>query len=458
MSFNSWQYLVFLPVVLLLFSVSDRDNRWKILLLSSYLFYTFSVPWYSLLLITSTSVTWLAALQIEKTTLKFKRKLVLAVALAIEFGILATFKYLLPFIGFNNMTGNNLFYAVALPVGISFYTFKSAGYLTDVYRGTQQTEKNLLKYALFVSYFPQLIAGPIDRASHLMPQLNNIPGLQQKNLVRGLERIIWGFFKKVVIADNIRSFTEHSLSLQEDYSGIQVYITLLLFSIQILADFSGYCDIALGTSMLFGIKLSENFNRPYLKTSISAFWNSWNLTLTHWVRDYIYYPLNKGIFSKWKIYFNTFITFLIIGIWHGPSLNFVYFGLYNGIIVIAEHILNPSSLNYYLRKTNAGKWLLVFKNYHVILIGTVLFCSSESAKTRALYNGLLNGWNNTDILRGFPIFDFALIIALSFSFALISYLRLSKKATTRIALSVLALVMIYLFGVGENTAFYYFQF
>lgn len=341
MLFNSYAYVIFLLCALVFYSLFPNRTRWLVLLVASYFFYMYWKPEYIILLLTSTTVDYLAAQKIASTDSKTSRKLWLWTSLLTNLGLLFLFKYLGFFIEILGLISEvNLppdpshEFELLLPIGISFYTFQTLSYTIDVYRKQYEPEKHFGKFALYVAFFPQLISGPIERAHKLLPQFNQRIRQNLPDFLLGLKQILWGFFKKILIADKIAVIVNAVYAEHYQYNGYWVLIATYLFSFQIYCDFSGYCDIAIGTARLFGYRLSANFDKPYFAGSIKDFWRRWHITLGAWFRDYLYIPLggNRFRYSRW--YFNIMVVFAVSGLWHGAGSNFVAWGILHGLFFL----------------------------------------------------------------------------------------------------------------------------
>lgn len=351
MVFNSISFLIFFPIVLCVYFVMPKQIRRVWLLVSSYYFYMCWNPVYSLLILASTLITYFCGLIIGKSTDNLQiKKLVLFIGLLSNLGILFYFKYF----NFLMESWNHLgvifhikimpTHSLLLPVGISFFTFQALGYMIDVYRGTTKAEKNIVNYALFVSFFPQLVAGPIERSDHFLKQIQLETEHKLWNYERvtsGLMIMLWGFFQKVVIADRIAVIVDTVFHHYEQYEMFGLSIGAIAFGIQIYCDFSGYSWIAIGAAKVLDFELMENFNTPYLSRSIVDFWRRWHISLTAWFRDYVYIPLGGNRCSKMKHYRNIMITFLLSGLWHGANWTYVVWGGIHGIYQIVEKEITP---------------------------------------------------------------------------------------------------------------------
>lgn len=346
MLFNSLSFAVFLPVVFALFWLCPQRLRWVVLLISSYYFYMCWNVKYVVLILLTTAISYVTALLIDRTQKQQLKKLCLAAALVISLGILFLFKY---FNFFSSMVASFLRYFsfdssavvldVLLPVGISFYTFQTLSYVVDVYRGRVRPEPNFGKYAAFISFFPQLVAGPIERTENLLPQISREHTLDYDKAAYGLKLMAWGYFKKIVIADNLAIHVDRVFGCVYNYTGFTFVIATLMFGIQIYCDFSGYSDIAIGTAKLFDIDLMQNFKSPYFSASIKEFWSRWHISLSTWFRDYVYIPLGGNRCSRPRHMLNLFITFLASGLWHGAAWNYVIWGALHGLAQVAENLL-----------------------------------------------------------------------------------------------------------------------
>ena len=360
MLFNSLEFLVFLPIVFVLYWFVFQKREWQNLLIviASYVFYGWW-DWRFLFLIAFTSVcSYYSGLLIEYYRGrrngeggKRRQRLVCASNLILNFLILGVFKYYNFFADSLAQLVWSLFHYqldwvtlnVILPVGISFYTFQALSYTIDVYRKDVPVTKNIIEFCAFISFFPQLVAGPIERAKNLLPQFQRDRHFDYVQAVDGCRQMLWGFFKKVVIADSCASDLNPLWDSYADYSGVSLWLLALLFTFQIYCDFSGYSDIAIGCSRLFGIRLLSNFNYPYLSRSIPEFWRRWHISLMTWFRDYVYIPLGGSRCAQWKVIRNTFIVFGVSGLWHGANWTFVVWGLYHGTLIVLYKLLHVNT-------------------------------------------------------------------------------------------------------------------
>ena len=345
MLFNSIEFLIFFPIVVFIYFLIPGRVKYIWLLIASYFFYMQWNPAYVFLLLTSTTVTYIGALILEKINDKKKRRLCLFCALTINLIILGYFKYANFFVTYYNRALTVIGRQpvvwdkdILLPVGISFFTLQALGYLIDVYRGDIYPEHNFLKYALFISFFPQLVAGPIERSKNLLKQLAAPNKFSYDNLRRGLLIMLYGFFLKVVIADRVAIAVDTVYNAPTKYSGWYIAFATLLFTIQIYCDFYGYSTIAKGAALTMGIKLMDNFNAPYYSKSIKEFWRRWHISLSTWFRDYLYIPLGGNRKGKVRKYINLMIVFAVSGLWHGASISFAVWGILHGIYQLIESL------------------------------------------------------------------------------------------------------------------------
>ena len=336
MNFTSLAFLVFFPIVLILHWLLPRRLRWGLLLAASWLFYFWWDARAGVLLILTTAVTWLCAARIQKAGTTAGRKLWLSLALTVSLGCLFGFKYSGFFV---SLVGRRLSANVLLPVGISFYTFQTLSYVIDVYRNKAEAEAHFGYYALFVAFFPQLVAGPIERPDRLLPQLKAEQTLSRHMLTDGGWLLLRGYFKKIVIADTLAPIVDGVFHAPEQAAGAEVLIAAVLFGFQIYCDFSGYTDIARGCAKCLGIELSENFDRPYTAVSIRDFWHRWHMSLTGWFTDYVYIPLGGSRKGLARRLLNTMVVFLLSGLWHGAAWHYVLWGAMHGLFLCAEILL-----------------------------------------------------------------------------------------------------------------------
>jgi alginate O-acetyltransferase complex protein AlgI len=350
MLFNSISFAVFLPIVFILYwFIVNKNLKFQnlLLLIASYYFYA-SWDWrFLFLLIFSTLLDFVSGIFIYNSINNLKRKFWLALTISINLGFLGVFKYYNFFtesfqsaLTLLGLQVSLTTLQVVLPVGISFYTFHGLSYVIDLYYKRIVPEKNFINYSVFVSFFPLLVAGPIERATHLLPQINTNRIFNQNKASDGLRQILWGLFKKIVVADNCAILVDQIFNSYEDMNSLYLILGGVLFAFQIYGDFSGYSDIALGTARLFGIELLRNFSYPYFSRDIAEFWRKWHISLTTWFRDYLYIPLGGSRGTKYQVIRNTFIIFIVSGFWHGANWTFVFWGLFHSLLFLPLIVLN----------------------------------------------------------------------------------------------------------------------
>lgn len=344
MLFNSIDFIIFFFVVTTLYFILPFKIRWFMLLTASCIFYMYFIPIYILILFVTIGIDYCMGILIENAP-AHKKKLFLVVSLVANIAFLAFFKYCNFFIDNVNELAALLHWnysisalEIILPIGLSFHTFQAMSYTIEVYRGHQKAERHLGIFALYVMYYPQLVAGPIERPQNILPQLHTPHYFNYDRLISGLKKMLWGFFKKIVIADGLAYFVNLAYGNPENYQGISLFVAAVFFSFQIFCDFSGYSDIAIGASRIMGIELMDNFKHPYFSKTISEFWSRWHISLSTWFRDYIYIPLGGNRKGKLKWHINIFIVFLISGFWHGASWTFVVWGALHGLYLIFANI------------------------------------------------------------------------------------------------------------------------
>lgn len=456
MLFNSYQYLLFFPIVAVLYFFSPAKKRYILLLAASYYFYLSWKPEYLILIIITTVVSFFTAKLIESDRIRKKRYLLLC--LIVDFGILFVFKY---FNFFNSifhdlfrpgLEGNFFELKVLLPVGISFYTFQTVSYVIDVYRDKIKTEKNIAFFALYVSFFPQLVAGPIERAAHLLPQLKKAHDYDYKRIKSGIEMILFGFFKKIVIADRIAVVVDKAFGASDRLSSINLFIVILLFGIQIYCDFSGYSDIAIGSAKIMGIDLIQNFRRPYLSRSFKEFWSRWHISLSTWFKDYVYIPLGGSRKSGIRNILNILVTFVISGLWHGANYTFVLWGSIHGIFLVFERL-------FFNIRSRSILWIL--PTYLMTNLAWVLFRSSTIAQAISIYQKIFKIDLEFNI-KAFGLSTYQLIVMVA-SILILMLHSFYKEKNYKIKILdkygyALAMFAIIFFGYFSNQEFIYFRF
>ena len=478
MFFNSIQFAVFLPIVFIVYWFFTKGNL-KIqnifLLGSSYFFYGWWDYRFLFLLIFSTFLDYYTGLKISNSEAQKTKKIWLVISIVINLGFLCFFKYynffidsfipLLKTIGFKpHIWTLNLL----LPVGISFYTFHGLSYVLDIYNKKFIPTKNFINYAVFVSFFPLLVAGPIERATHLLPQVKTPRMFNYLYAVQGLKQILWGLVKKVVIADNCAEYANIVFNNSEHYHGSTLLIGALLFTFQIYGDFSGYSDIALGTAKLFGFELLKNFNFPYFSRDIAEFWRRWHISLSSWFRDYLYIPLGGSKGGLWKNIRNTFIIFIISGFWHGANWTFIVWGTLNAVYFLPLLVLKKNRQNIDTiakgRLLPSGRDVLnMGLTFLMVMFGWIFFRATNLSHT-AHYISVLFSKSLFSIPEVFPRYVFfyiALFMLIEWfgreEFNPINKLLSNKPKFIRWSFY-FSLIILVLYFSDKNQQFIYFQF
>lgn len=436
MLFNSLQFLIFFPIVIALYFITPFKKRWILLLIASYYFYMCWKVDYIILIIISTLIDYICSNKMAKIDLKKKRKKWLLISLVSNLGILFGFKYFNFFSENIQMLFNqyNIFYEmpffnVLLPVGISFYTFQTLSYTIDVYNNKTPAQKHLGVFAVYVSFFPQLVAGPIERSNHLLPQFFKEHKFSYDRVKSGLQKMLWGFFKKIVIADNLAILVDGVYNNLDNYTGVTLLVATIFFTFQIYCDFSGYSDIAIGTARVMGFELRENFKRPYFAKSIQEFWQRWHITLSSWFKDYLYIPLGGNRVVKWKWYYNIIITFLLSGLWHGANWTFIIWGALHGTYLIFAIILNSPKqyLSEIIRKYSLkfNKILDVTITFVLVVFAWIFFRANNLDDAIYVIKNMLtdvNEYNNIGMqFRGIGMYFNDLFKCIILIFFLIGY-------------------------------------
>ncbi|MDT0556670.1 MBOAT family O-acyltransferase [Patiriisocius hiemis] len=424
MLFNSIEFGIFLVIVYALYwsvGVKRRVFQNFLLLLASYVFYGLWDWRFLGLLVASSLLDFSIGILLSKSKTQNRKRWLLATSVFWNIGVLITFKYFNFFIEeFKFLIGSSSeisIWNVIVPVGLSFYTFQTLSYSIDIYRGRIQPTKNILNFLCFVSFFPQLVAGPIERAKKLLPQFEKTRSFNLQSSKEGLRQILWGLFKKILVADKLGVGVSLVFDNPESYGTVMLLYGSLLFFFQIYCDFSGYTDIAIGTAKLFGFKLSRNFNIPYLSTSITEFWQRWHITLTNWFTDYVYLPFIKKFRKKTRFAYSLglMLTMSLVGVWHGANYTFLAFGVLNGLILLSERIIkfkNGDTLQKKLYKIPRTLSLLYF--LFIAAMVSLVFRAQNIGDVYTIVSRIFSFTedNNLSILIGLKIvFLFVLIIA-----------------------------------------------
>lgn len=477
MLFNSFQFLFFFIIVTSLYFIIPHKWRWFLLLISSCYFYMAFVPVYILILGFTIIIDYFAGILIEKQTGN-KRKLLLIISLLANIGILAYFKYF-------NFLNKNLTYILShlhhqnpvpflkmlLPIGLSFHTFQAMSYTIEVYRGRQKAETHFGIYALYVMFYPQLVAGPIERPQNILHQFYEKHSFKYADVVDGLKLILWGFFKKLVIADRAALYVNAVYGYPRHHSGLTLFLGTVFFAFQIYCDFSGYSDMAIGIARIMGFKLMTNFNRPYFSRSISEFWRRWHISLSTWFADYLYIPLggNRVTIPRW--FFNLLFTFLISGLWHGANWTFVLWGMLNGVYLIVSIIIKKPK-DWLIRKSGLSnlkllnRLLQTFVTFLLILISWVFFRANDLSEAVYIARHVLTfkgplWYNDSPEIILYPTIGIVLLILVEWNIEF-HHKRLTifenRGWLVKNLAYALVIILILMIGVFDGGQFIYFQF
>lgn len=471
MLFNTTEFAIFFAVVVVVYALLAKRTRWQnaLLLLASYYFYG-CWDWRFLgLLLLSTTVDYVIAQKIEDSTNPKHRKRLITASVTFQLGMLGFFKYFNFFIASTQaalaalgLRTSPMTLAIVLPVGISFYAFQTMSYTIDVYRGALKAERRFVEFACFVALFPQLVAGPIERASHLLPQVNAPRTMTLERIYEGSWLIFWGLYKKIYIADNVAVIVDDAFARSGELSRAEAIVALYGFALQIYGDFSGYTDIARGAAKILGFDFNLNFARPYLAVNPSDFWRRWHISLSSWLRDYLYISLGGNRNGSVRTYRNLFLTMVIGGLWHGAAWTFVIWGAYHGLLLVAHRLLQPLLARFDVRSTVgrvAWRFIRVAVMFHLVVLGWLPFRAHSMAELRNFLHAFFSRgghllaaarWFDCLVLFGGLLFVYELVeerwpnIKMPVIFRAVAY--------TAIAIS------IFVAGSSSGQAFIYFQF
>ncbi len=479
MLFNSLEFAIFFPLVVGLYFSLPQRGRTLLLLVASCFFYMAFIPAYILILFITIAIDYFAGIYLEKCEGRARRAL-LVTSIVSTCLVLFVFKYFDFFTGnfvwLANLTGWNLskpIVHIILPIGLSFHTFQSLSYVMEVYWGRQKAERNFITYATYVMFFPQLVAGPIERPQNLLHQFSEHHGFDTARVASGLKRMAWGFFKKLVVADRLALYVNDVYAAPHNFNGLQLTLATVFFAFQIYCDFSGYSDIAIGAARVLGFRLMENFNTPYYSRSISEFWHRWHISLSTWFRDYLYFPMGGNRVGKLAWVRNILITFTISGLWHGASWTFVVWGALNAVYILAGRMTQGLRASVFepigLKEGNPLRTgIQVGCTFFLACVGWVFFRAHNLSDAAYV---LTHFWRNWDfgsikteqfLLRQLPV-AIGAILLLELLQLLNGRVRLSNLVVKapmapRWALYLSFTFMVILFGVFRHAQFIYFQF
>ncbi len=394
------QFVLFLPVIVIIFYILPGKSKTIWLLLASYYFYMCWNAKYIVLILLSTIVTFIAGILLEKIESPVQRRTILIGNLIINLGILFFFKYFNWLAGdLGKLVGKDISLKILLPVGISFYTFQAIGYTIDVFQRNVKAERNFWTYALFVSFFPQLVAGPIERSGNLIKQVKDIPTKQisLEDITNGLQLIAYGYFLKLIIADRAAIYVQKVFDNYTDYGFLELFIGAILFSIQILCDFNGYTTIAIGSAQIMGVNLMKNFKQPYFSTNTKDFWKRWHISLSSWFADYLYIPLGGNRKGFLRTQMNTLITFILSGLWHGASWTYVIWGLLHGLYRIVGNI---KSL--FIKSNNtlyANRFIHRIITFFLVVIAWVFFRADTLKTAFGYFTAMFSSYQKVSLME-----------------------------------------------------------
>lgn len=404
MPLNSMSFLVFFVAGATFYFALPSRRRWAFLLAASYVFCMLWDIRYGVLLAVSTAVDYVCAIQIAAGGSSVRRKVFLLASLFANLGLLFTFKYF-------SFLNDSLRVVLArmdvslhlptlrllLPVGVSFYTFQKISYVVDVYRGRVEPERHLGRFALYVAFFPKLVAGPIERAENLLPQLQREVRFDPDRVVRGVELFFWGLFKKVVVADRLGIYVASVYDNVSNHDGLSYIVATYFFTVQIYCDFSGYTDMAIGCAKVLGIELMQNFNRPYFSTTMTEFWRRWHISLSTWLRDYLYISMGGNRRGRARLYFNLFVTMLLGGIWHGANWTFVIWGTFHGLVLIGSRVTLPVRDRLVARlkiPARVVRCVRVLVTFNLAALGWLFFRANSVHDAFHMLRHLFRNWPN----------------------------------------------------------------
>lgn len=469
MLFNSFQFFIFLGLVYGLYRLLPHRQQNLLLLAASYFFYG-SWDWrFLFLILLSTVVDYVIGLKLVQTQVESKRKQLVAYSVIVNLSILGFFKYfnffaesLAVFLGSFGIEADYRLLNIVLPVGISFYTFQTMTYSIDIYRGQIKPTRHFFDFALFVAFFPQLVAGPIERASNLLPQVLSKRQISFQKSLDGCWLILWGLFKKVVIADNLAIIVNAAFADYQQLTALEVTVAVYAFAFQIYCDFSGYSDIARGVAKLLGFELMLNFNLPYFARNPSDFWRRWHISLSTWLRDYLYVPLGGNRYGSWKTYRNLMLTMILGGLWHGAAWTFVVWGIYQGGLLAVHRALSGYIPSEWSRSWvfNALSILIMFQ---FVCLGWLIFRAESFAQLQSMTLTLVLGWSEVGaaftMLRELTSIVWPLLIIQCYQ-ALRKELLLFVQwpYVPQVVCSGFLAYMIFVYGALEGQEFIYFQF
>lgn len=490
MFFNSLDFAIFSPIVFITYWIVAKNLTLRniLILVSSYFFYGFWDWRFLILIVISSFVDFIIGQQIYKSENKATQKKLLFVSLLVNLGFLVYFKYFNFFIesfvqsfSFFGKELNITTLNIILPVGISFYTFQTLSYTIDIYRKQLKPTKDWLAFLSFVAFFPQLVAGPIERASHLLPQFYKTYKFDYNQVKSGLLLMLFGLFKKMVIADRAALYVNEVYNNVENHDGVAYTYATILFAFQIYCDFSGYSDIAIGIARTMGFDLMKNFDSPYFSKSLTQFWRRWHISLSTWFRDYVYIPLGGSQGSKSKTYLNLFLVFVISGLWHGAAMTFVIWGAIHGVILILEKSIYKTKMGLFqktglIKRHLSNHIFFAGITFIIVCFSWIFFRSNSLSNAFSMINGIFNDFDFARIflketyLIGFKKNEFLIIFLSIFFLTSAEILHKRKSLISRLntkgvffrwgfyMTAIFAIIIFGVYGEGQIKEFIYFQF
>jgi alginate O-acetyltransferase complex protein AlgI len=466
MLFNSFAFLVFFPVITILFFLLPHRFRWILLLAASCVFYMFFIPVYILILVFTILVDYFAGILIENSAQH--KKIWLTASIIANIGTLAFFKYYNFFVHDINGAFNThwVLLHIILPIGLSFHTFQALSYTIEVYKGNYKAEKHLGLYALYVLFYPQLIAGPIERPQHMFHQFKTEQHFEWQNILDGLRLMLWGFFMKLVIADRLSAYVAAVFDHPNHFHPLNIWIGVFFFSIQIYCDFAGYSNIAIGSAKTMGYELMLNFNKPYFAVNLRDYWHRWHISLSTWFRDYVYKPLGGSLKSNGRTILNIMIVFTLSGLWHGAGWNFIIWGILNGVGLVVYTFIHKQ----YPIKGRVASFIGWITTMLFIGFGWIFFRASSFAAAigilKAMFTGSGVSFTTAILYNHFAYGNINLLIVL-FCIVIMFWiekmydprlLAVNRSSVKDILFCVTMILLILFFGVFTKQSFIYFQF
>lgn len=480
MLFNSLEFAIFFPIVAALYFWLPQRRRVVLLLVSSCVFYMAFIPAYIAILGVTILIDYSAGIWLERTLDPKRRRLLLLASIVATCTVLFVFKYFY-FVVDNAVWFTGLFgwklsgpsINIILPIGLSFHTFQSLSYVIEVFHGRQKAEYNFLTYATYVMFFPQLVAGPIERPQNLLHQFYEYHVFDYDRITSGLKRMAWGFFKKLVVADRLALYVNDVYAAPRAHNGLQLSLATVFFAYQIYCDFSGYSDIAIGSARVLGFRLMENFRMPYHSISVSEFWQRWHISLSTWFRDYVYIPLGGSRVSRPRWFANLLVTFVISGLWHGANWTFAIWGLVNGLYLILGAILEPVRDAFWAvvgvdKHTPFRTAVSTITLFALTCAAWVMFRAKSPSDAVYVFSHFWRGWDSSEIrteqflLRQLPVAVLSLVALETVELlhprvSLTAFLS-RRPLVLRWAAYTTFVVGVVLFGIHRHSQFIYFQF